>query len=454
MPIGEFYTVFVDMDKPYKIYGGLQDNGTVYGPSSHTLEYGVEDPWKHIGGGDGFYVQVDPTDLNTVYFEYQFGNIMRKNLKDGSVKSIMPKSKIGEPPLRFNWMTPFQISHHNPFILYCGANKLFRSLDRGDNWRCISPDLTTNPGPERRGDVPYGTITTISESPFKPGLIYVGTDDGNVQVTRDDGVTWTNISKDLPDKWVSRVVASQYNEGTVFVSLTGYREDDFEKYLYVSADYGKTWRSIGSNLPSESVNVIREDPKKDNILFVGTDLGVYVSMDRGKNWYSLCNNLPTTPVHDLAIHPRDDDLVIGTHGRSVFIMDAEYIQKFDQTILDKSAHLFDIKPARIPRSRGYRGEWGQERMEGAFIYYYLKEPQEVKISILDKSGKAIKELEGTNDAGLNIASWDLTFEGGEKVGREFATAGNTVNPGEYKVQILVGDLKLEGKIQVKSPHGF
>lgn len=454
MPIGEFYTVFVDMDKPYKIYGGLQDNGTVYGPSSHTLEYGVEDPWRHIGGGDGFYVQIDPTDLNTVYFEYQFGNIMRKNLKDGSVKSIMPKSKIGEPPLRFNWMTPFQISHHNPYILYCGANKLFRSLDRGDNWRHISPDLTTNPGPEKRGDIPYGTITTISESPLKPGLIYVGTDDGNVQVTRDDGVTWANISKDLPDKWVSRVVASCYKEGTVFVSLTGYRDDDFEKYLYMSTDYGKTWKSIASNLPSESVNVIREDPRKDNILYVGTDLGVYVSMDRGENWYSLCNNLPATPVHDLVIHPRDNDLVIGTHGRSVFIMDVEYIQKFDEKILNKSAHLFDIKPARIPRSRGYRGEWGQEKIERAFIYYYLMESREVKISIFDESGKAIKELEGTNDTGLNIVIWDLTFEGGKEVGRGFAAAGNYVNPGEFKVQILAGDLKLEGKIQVKSPHRF
>lgn len=452
MPIGEFYTISVDRDTPYKIYGGLQDNGSVFGPSTHNVEYGVEDLWKHIGGGDGFFVEVDPTDLNTVYFEYQFGSIMRKNLKDATSKSIMPKPKIGEPALRFNWMTPFLVSHHNPYILYCGANRIFRSLNRGDNWMCISPDLTTDSGPEKQGDVPYGTITTISESPFRPGLIYAGTDDGNVQVTKNDGVNWSNVSQGLPDKWVSRVLASRYEEGKVFVSLTGYREDDFEKYLYMSKDYGESWTSISSNLPSESINVIREDPANKNILYVGTDLGVYVSLDDGDKWYSLCNDLPTCAVHDLVVHPRENELVIGTHGRSVFILDVGCLQKFNENIAKKTAHLFDIKPARLPRSRGDMGEWSQEKVKEAFIYYYLNESREVKISVFDKSGKLIKNLKGTSDAGMNSAVWDLTFEGGKKIGEEFATAGNLVEQGEYTVEILSGDIKLEGKIKIQGAY--
>jgi len=214
-----------------------------------------------------------------------------------------------------NWNTPFKISHHNPYILYFGANKLFKSYNRGDAWICISPDLTTNPGPDRQGDVPFGTITTISESPLKPGLLYVGTDDGQVQVTQNDGVTWTNISKPLPEKWVSCVEASRFEQGTVFVSLTGYREDDFSTYVYMSNDYGKTWSFIGRDLPTEPVNVIREDPHKKNILYVRTDLGVYVSINMGKSWHSLCNNLPTTSVCDLVVQPRENDLMIGTHGK-------------------------------------------------------------------------------------------------------------------------------------------
>ncbi|UCH98185.1 MAG: glycosyl hydrolase, partial [Candidatus Aminicenantes bacterium] len=298
IPIAEFYTISVDMAKPYNIYGGTQDNGSLFGPSDHIPEHGVPDPWKHLGGGDGFFVFVDPEDSNTVYFEYQFGALLRKNLSSGKTKNIMPKTKIGEPALRCNWMTPFIISQHNHLTLYFGAQKLFKSLNRGDTWHCISPDLTTNPGPEKQGDVTYGTITSISESRFQPGLMYVGTDDGNIQVTHNDGITWEKINTGLPRRWVSRVIASGYDKATVYAALTGYRQDDFKCYLYRSMDSGKTWTSIRSNLPDESVNVIREDPKNENILYVGTDLGIYVSIDKGNTWYSLCNNLPTTPVHD------------------------------------------------------------------------------------------------------------------------------------------------------------
>ena len=332
IPIAEVYAVEVDTANPYNIYIGTQDNAAIYGPSDYVLTDIDPEPWKHIyldpwGGGDSYFTPVDPTDRNTVYYEHQFGDLRRKNLKDGSAKSIRPRPPKGEPSIRCNWMTPVVVSHHNPFTLYYGANKLFKSINRGDDWTCVSPDLSTSPGPEKQGDVPYGTITMISESPLKPGLIYIGTDDSNVQITRDDGINWTKISDELPAKWVSRVTASEHELGTVYVSLTGYREDDFEKYLYRSKDFGKTWESIAGNLPSESINVVAEDHRDKDILYVGTDLGVYTTLDGGENWISLCNGLPTTAVHDMVVHPREDELVIGTHGRSVYILDVKNIKK-------------------------------------------------------------------------------------------------------------------------------
>ncbi len=429
LPIGQFYTVTVDMERPYNIYGGLQDNGVVYGPSNHKPGPGVPDPWKTLFGGDGAYVQVDPLDSNIVYVESQFGNIARINKKDGSVKRIRPTGKLNEPPLRYNWQTPYFISSHNPFILYYGANKIFKSLNRGDSWICISHDLTTNPQPQ--GNVPYGTITTISESPLKSGLIYVGTDDGNLWVTQNDGASWTRIGQGLPKKWVSRVVASQYEEGTVFVSFTGYRDDDFEKYLYMSEDYGKTWKSIAGNLPSEPINVIREDPKSKEILYVGTEPGVYVSIDRGKTWYSLCNDLPTTPVHDLIVHPRDNELVIGTHGRSVYILDVDIIQKFvKERISEKDIYLFDIKPADIVSARGV------QKAE-ASIYFYLKIPQSVEIEVFDKNGRSIKKHEFKGEEGMNLSVISLTSEA------EFV-----LEPGDYKLVISAGEKKVEGRLRL------
>jgi len=329
-PICEVYAVTVDMAEPYNVYIGTQDNAAIYGPAEYTLgDQGVE-PWKHVyldpwGGGDSYFTWVDPTDSNTIYYEHQFGGLRRRDMKAQESKSIRPRAKKGRPPLRFNWMTPFFISRYDPATLYCGANKLFKSTDRGDNWRCISPDLSTRPTAEKQGNVPYGTITTISESPLKEGVLYAGTDDGNVYVTRDDGGTWRKIDTALPEKWVSRVRASQHGLATVYVSLTGYRQDDFAAYVFVSDDFGRTWESIANNLPAEAVNVITEDPRDRDVLYVGTDLGVYVSLNRGKSWMSLCNNLPTTPVHDLVVHPREYELVAGTHGRGVFILDVSDI---------------------------------------------------------------------------------------------------------------------------------
>lgn len=436
MPLGQFYTVTYDMEEPYNIYGGLQDNGVYYGP--HTWRSELSEPWKMILGGDGAYVQVDPLETDIVYTEFQFGNVYRINKKEGTQKSIKPKTEFGEPPLRFNWQTPILISPHNRFIIYLGANKLFKSLDRGNHWEQISPDLTTNP---EQGDVPYGCIVTISESSNTPGLIYVGTDDGNVWVTKNGGVSWEKINRGLPPrKWISRIEASRFDEGIVYVSLNGYRDDDFDKYLYKSEDYGKTWISIASDLPCGPINVVREDPKNKNILYVGTDLGVYISLDGGKSWSTLGSDLPTVYVHDLVIHPRDDDIIIGTHGRSVYVLDAEMIQCFDEDIRAKEAHLFDIKPVYLPR--GY-----QEALPEARIYFYLEKGGEVTTSIIDKAGKVIKELKSQGNYGFNMIAWDLIIE-------EEGFRMQRAKAGEYKVELKIGKIKLEGRLQViELPNG-
>lgn len=339
IPIAECYAVTVDMADPFNIYIGTQDDAALYGPSDQALKDDGKDPWTQIytdrwGGGDSYFTYVDPNDNNTIYYEHQFGNLVRKDMLAQEIKRIKPKIrqktedtrlKTEDTRLKTNWMTPFFLSHYDSNVLYYAGTNVFKSYDRGDSWTIISPDLTTNPGPEKQGNVPYGTITTLSESLLQKGLIYAGTDDGLVHITRDDGKSWELINSKLPAKWCSRVITSLFDKNRVYVTFNGFREDDFTTYVYTSSDQGKTWESIKSNLPDEVVNVIREDPRNPETLYLGTDLGVYVSTDRGQNWSSLCNNLPTASVYDLVIHPRDKKLVIATHGRSTFVLDIKSI---------------------------------------------------------------------------------------------------------------------------------
>lgn len=449
IPAGQFYTVSAGPEIPFNIYGGMQDNGVVFGPSTYTLEYGIDEPWERISGGDGFYVFVDPTDSNMVYYGNQFGRIFQRNLTENTTQNISPRDKDNQTYLQYNWMTPFAVSHHNPSAIYLGGNKLLKSVDRGDSWETISPDLTANPERILFGDVIYGTITTISESPLKPGLIYVATDDGLVHVTHDDGKNWKEISNDLPNKWASCVVASQYDEGTAFLSLTGFWEDDFETYLYVSTDYGETWTSIASNLPSQTINVIREDPKKKSILYVGSDIGIYVSLDRGETWHSLSSNLPTTSVRDMIIHPRDNELAIATYGRSIYVLDVSIIQNFDEKVQEKHMHLFKIKPANLPRSRAGLGEWAYEGLKEAHVYYYLREQlietYRVDISVHDKSGKLVKRLSPTQESGLNMAVWDLTSDKGYEGAEGVLGYANFINPGKYEIRLSVRNINRKKK---------
>jgi photosystem II stability/assembly factor-like uncharacterized protein len=329
IPAAEFYSISLDMSEPYRIFGGTQDNAALYGPSHLSLEDQVRDPWENVyldqwTGGDSFDTYLDPTDPAFVYYEHQHGAMRRMDISQDSVltgvaESIRPDLGEGEE-WRSGWYTPFIISHYDPWTLLVGGNRVLRSANRGEEWTAISPDLSDPPeGP--RGVVPFGTITMISESELMEGLLYVGTEGGSVWVTRNGGGDWTRVGEDLPRKWVSRIVASGHEPGRVYLSQTGFREDDFSSYLFRSEDFGESWSSIVGNLPAESINVIQEDPEYPEILYVGTDLGVYVSGDGGETWHSLSAHLPSTPVHDLDIHPTDGELVIGTHGRSAFVLE-------------------------------------------------------------------------------------------------------------------------------------
>jgi photosystem II stability/assembly factor-like uncharacterized protein len=328
--VGQFYNITIDMAKPYNVYGGLQDNGTWFGSSATKENYDWYDngqnPYTMIGGGDGMQVQVDWRDNKTVYSGSQFGFYSRQNLATKERKNVRPMRDLGEPAVRYNWQSPILLSRHNQDVFYFGSNKFHRSMSKGDSLVTLSTDLTTNPV---QGDVPFGTTTTISESPIRFGLIYAGTDDGNVQVSKDGGNSFTMISQKLPKGlYVSRVIASKYNVARVYVTLNGYRNDHFNAYVYQSDDYGTTWKQIMKDLPSEPVNVIKEDAVAEQVLYVGTDGGLYVSLDGGNSSMAWTKGLPASvPVHDLEIHPRDHEIILGTHGRSLYVGKLDALRK-------------------------------------------------------------------------------------------------------------------------------
>jgi photosystem II stability/assembly factor-like uncharacterized protein len=379
--VGQFYNIAVDDDKPYNIYGGLQDNGTWVGPSinkeSPSWQQSGHYAYKSVGGGDGMQVQVDTRDNNTMYTGFQFGNYTRSKRNapvgddddvaeasernelqsnddepapDAAVAAadpnkplfIHPQHELGEQPLRFNWQTPILLSSHNQDVLYYGSNRFHRSMFKGENMEVLSVDLSNG---KKTGDVPFGTMTTLSESPLRFGLLYAGTDDGNVQLSKDGGYTWTLLGKGnkktpgLPSGlYVSRVVASAYKEGRVYVTLNGYRDDHFAPYAFVSEDYGTTWKQIGKDLPQEPVNVIKEDPVSDSIIYVGTDGGLYVSINGGSDFMMWNAGLPkSVPVHDIAIQKRENEIVLGTHGRSLYVAKLDTVQKLlrDKGFYDK-----------------------------------------------------------------------------------------------------------------------
>jgi len=472
-PVGQFYTVNVDMEKPYNVYGGLQDNGVWTGSSATVNSNSWHDsgqyPYKFIMGGDGMQVMVDTRDNATVYTGYQFGNYYRFNKNNpDDAQFIHPKNDIGEPNLRFNWQTPIWLSVHNQDILYVGTNRFHRSMRKGEDLKVLSSDLTAA---DRKGDVPFNTITAIHESPLRFGLIYAGTDDGRVWISKDAGYTWSRIDTGLPQGvYISRIVASAHMEGRVYVSLNGCRSDHFTPYIYTSDDYGATWKCLSNALPAEPVNVVREDPEKENILFAGTDNGVYLSLDRGTSWMTMSGGLPRVAVHDMVIHPRDGELVVATHGRSIYIASLRELRLLDDSLRAtalKVLHHDDLTFSKRWGKKNY--EFADAPQPKSAIVYFAKSSGVVTFRLLSAGGKELLTVVDSAAAGLNYKTIILSVDAGAvpTLQQEFRKAngnksfllaksedGNYYVPaGTYTLELISADgKKVRQEMVVKDPE--
>jgi photosystem II stability/assembly factor-like uncharacterized protein len=413
MAIGQFYHVAVDSRKPYRVFGGLQDNASWGGPS-HTLNGSgpINEDWLFIQGGDGFVCRVDPNDPDLVYAESQDGNIIRRNLRTGERGFIRPQDNPQQPRYRFNWNTPFILSNHNPAIFYSAGNYVFRSVKRGDDLKPISPEIS------RTG---RGTGSALAESPRNPDVLWVGTDDGNLWLSRDGGRQWTNLADKvgLPGpRWVATVEPSHHVEGRCYVAFDGHRSNDDEPYLYVTEDFGQTWKPLRANLPTGSSRCLREDLENPDLLFAGTEFAAWVSIDRGASWSKLNNNLPTVAVHEFAIHPTAGEMVAATHGRSLWVLDITPLRQMKPEVVKAKARLFrpnvatlwHSEPGRMsPYGNGSRRFVGQNPPRGAQIYYALnKKAEKATLKVVDYNGNTVRELEVKKEPGFHRVTWDLT----------------------------------------------
>ena len=424
--VGQFYDINIDMNDPYNVYGGFQDNGVWMGPSNYesSLRWhsSGQYPWKSIFGGDGMQTEIDFRDNETVYTGSQFGNYARVNTRTGERKRITPSHKLGERPYRWNWETPIYLSRHNQDILYMGSNKFHRSLNQGNDFETLSADLT-NGG--IKGNVSYGTLTTIIESELKYGLIYVGSDDGLIHVSKDGGFTWKNISSSLPKKmWVSGIYPSKFKESRVYLSLNGYRWDNFESMVYVSEDYGFNWSKIGHNIPDEPVNVIIEDLKNEKLIYVGTDHGLYASLDYGNSFFAFSGGLPNTPVHDLVIHPRENDLIVGTHGRSIYVTNIEVLQKLNQSILDSELYIYDLDKVKFSSRWGSKNRYGNTTEPDIEVIIFSKNKSQVDFLVKNDFGIIFNKTYNL-DKGLNFIKNNLYDKDNKKY----------IEKGEYIIQV-------------------
>jgi photosystem II stability/assembly factor-like uncharacterized protein len=487
MDLGQYYHVGYDMETPYNLCGGLQDNYTWCGPSAVRSRNGiVNDDWYQIQGGDGFEAVIDPGDPDTIYAESQDGNVVRVNRRTNERKTIRPLPNRGESGYRWNWNTPIHISPHDAATIYVGGNRVFKSTDRGQSWAPISEDLTQNVDRETMslmgvvakdftiakhdGVQSYGNLVQLVESPKQAGVLYAGADDGSVNMTKDGGKTWTNISARFPgvpkNAYVSGLVASAHDANTVYVAFDNHMNDDFGNHLYASVDGGNNFRSISEGLPpGQVVMTVAEDPKNPAVLYAGTEFGLFVSTDRGGTWQRLRAGLPTVPVHEVVFHPRDNDMIVATHGRSIWILDdATPIQqsaeamRADAFLFDFGRPVMQFNPAN---DRGFVTDKpfrGRNPTFGAPISYYLKGAvagENVLLRIQDSAGTIVRTLSGDDlrdatKAGINRVHWDLRYQplppqqgagqGGGGGGGGFGGGGNNgpfVMPGEYRVTLVV-----------------
>lgn len=435
----EVYQVGLDMRSPYYVYVGLQDNGSWGGPSNSLDRMGIlNQHWYPVGGGDGFYAQVDPEDYRIVYRNLQMGRIERHNIASGDSQTVKPIALQSEPPFRFNWDSPIYISPHNHNVVYLGGNYLFKSIDQGRSWTRLGPDLSTNDpkkqqdsgGPvtiDNTGAEIHCTILTISESPLQEGVIWVGTDDGLVQVTADGGKSWKNVTRNIkdlpPESWVSRIEASHFSPGTAYAAFDRHWLDDYKPYIYKTEDFGKTWVSLKGNLPDMGyLHVVREDLVNKNLLFAGSEFGLFVSFDGGKKWWGYRNDFPTIAVRDIQLHPGEKDLVVGTHGRGVYIMDdIRCLEGLTPEGLNSPCLLFEVSPAVIYSLRSSvemysaPGFSGENPPGGACITFYLKDKpgasDKLKLAVYDFEGKEVQALRVSPQKGINRLYWDLREAG-------------------------------------------
>ncbi len=422
-PLGQFYDVAVDNHPDgYRVYGGLQDNGTWRGPHDYEPSRGWQQngeyPYKFLFGGDGMQVQVDPRDHETAYVGFQFGNYFRINPKTGDRKPVTPRHELGQRPFRWNWQTPILISPHQPDIFYMGSNFLHRSFNRGDDFTAISPDLTKGGKP---GDVPFGTLTAIDESPLRFGMLLTGSDDGMIHLSRDAGANWKRIDTGLPqDLWVSRASFGKFDKETIYVSLNGYRNDDFTAYVYRSENGGQNWKRLGLDLPAEAVNVVYEDPANRELLYVGTDHGLYVSLDRGNTFTAAVAGLPAVAVHDVVVQPQAKELIVGTHGRSLY--------RASVATLQAVAGRTDTLVLTAPDKVRYSGRWGRQSFfeddtapsvtfeayvpgagPGSSAGLVGRRRAGAKLSVKTQEGTLLRELPLDLKAGFNAIPYDLSI---------------------------------------------
>jgi photosystem II stability/assembly factor-like uncharacterized protein len=475
LPLAQYYAIAADNDEPYNIYGGLQDNGSVRVPSNGRYGAVTRNDCVATGGGDGMFNVPDWADSRWLYNASQLGAIQRVDQRLGTATGIRPTPEKGKPAYRFNWTAPIAVSPHNSQIIYIGAQMLLRSLNRGANWQEISPDLTTNDPEKLKGNIEFCTLTSISESPLAPGIIWTGSDDGKVQVTRNGGGEWKDVTKTLaaagaPEEfYVTRVVASAFKPGTAYAAKAGWHRDDYRPFVFKTEDHGETWTNITADLPEGTVYVVAEDRRNPDLLFAGTEMGVYATLDGGRSWTKFGRGLPANAmVTDLLIHARENDLVVATHGRGLFITDITPLQEMREGFFGEDIHLFAVEPkvqwpARWDMFAGTDGDRKYtvpNEPAGLVINYFLKAAvkDKVTVRITDPYGEELVALEGKSSAGLNSVLWDMRRAPDKKAGGpgqppsgEFEgrrLMGRLVPPGEYVVTLEAGGRRLVQRARI------